>query len=107
MLESLMTARKYGVEQAVLDSLQSTTPADGWRTQGRYMISRALVHGRRRAEEMREAAQTVAEAGLAPRMSEACAQWQDWAAAHSSAANEDLEDMLDTLLTPKPGTAAC
>jgi 3-hydroxyisobutyrate dehydrogenase-like beta-hydroxyacid dehydrogenase len=109
MLESLLTARKFGVEQAVLDSLQSTAPADAWRTQGRYMISRALVHGQRRAEEMREAAHTVAEAGLAPRMSEACAQWQEWAAAHSSTPDEDLEHMLDRLLapTPKPGTAAC
>lgn len=107
MLESLMTARKFGVEQAVLDSLQATAPADAWRTQGRYMISRALVHGRRRAEEMREAARTVAEAGLAPRMSDACAQWQDWAAEHSVAANQDLEQMLDTLLMPAPGAATC
>ena len=91
MLESLLTARKFGVEQAVLESLQSTSPADTWRTQGRYMISRALIHGRRRAEEMREAAHTVAEAGLAPRMSNACAEWQEWAADHSAAANEGLE----------------
>ena len=107
MLESLLTARKYGVEQAVLDSLQSTSPADTWRTQGRYMISRALVHGRRRAEEMREAARTVAEAGLAPRMSGACAEWQEWAADHSAAANEGLEQMLDTLLAPPRGAATC
>ena len=46
------------------------------------MISRALVHGRRRAEEMREVARTVAEAGFEPRMSSACAEWQEWAAHH-------------------------
>ena len=107
MLESLLTARKFGVEQAVLESLQSTSPADTWRTQGRYMISRALIHGRRRAEEMREAARTVAEAGLAPRMSGACAEWQEWAADHSAAANEALEQMLDTLLAPPRGAATC
>ena len=107
MLESLLTARKFGVEQAVLDSLQSTSPADTWRTQGRYMISRALVHGRRRAEEMREAARTVAEAGLEPRMSGACAEWQEWAADHSAAANEGLEQMLDTLLAPPREAATC
>jgi len=105
MLESLMTARKFGVEQAVIDSLQSTTPADGWRTQSRYMISRALVHGRRRAEEMREVARTVSEAGLTPRMSGACADWQEWAADHAAAADEGLEQMLDTLLA-QPGEAA-
>ena len=107
MLESLLTARKFGVEQAVLDSLQATSLADSWRTQGRYMISRALVHGRRRAEEMREVARTVAEAGLTPRMSAACAEWQNWAADHSAAANEELEQMLDTLLVPARGEAAC
>jgi 3-hydroxyisobutyrate dehydrogenase-like beta-hydroxyacid dehydrogenase len=107
MLESLLTARKFGVEQAVLDSLQSTLPADAWRSQGRYMISRALIHGRRRAEEMREAARTVAEAGLVPRMSDACAEWQEWAADHSAAADEGLEQMLDTLLAPSRGAAAC
>ena len=101
MLESLMTARKFGVEQAVLDSLQSTTPVEGWRTQGRYMISRALIHGRRRAEEMREVARTVAEAGLTPRMSDACADWQEWAADHSAAAEDGLEKMLDTLLAQR------
>jgi 3-hydroxyisobutyrate dehydrogenase-like beta-hydroxyacid dehydrogenase len=106
MLESLLTARKFGVEQAVLDSLQSTS-ADTWRTQGRYMISRALVHGRRRAEEMREAARTVAEAGLAPRMSDACVEWQEWAADHSAAADEGLEQMLDTLLAPSRAEATC
>jgi hypothetical protein len=71
------------------------------------MISRALVHGRRRAEEMREAARTVAEAGLVPRMSEACAQWQEWAADHSTAASEGLEQMLDTLLGSSRGAASC
>ncbi len=64
MLESLLTARQYGVEQAVLDSCSRCLPRTPGATQGRYMISRALVHGRRRAEEMREAARTVAEAGL-------------------------------------------
>jgi 3-hydroxyisobutyrate dehydrogenase-like beta-hydroxyacid dehydrogenase len=109
MLESLLTARNFGVEQVVLDSLQSTFPAETLRTNGRYMISRALIHGRRRAEEMREVARTVAEAGLVPRMSGACAEWQEWAAGHpAAAANEDLEQMLDTLLAAKQrGAAPC
>ena len=65
MLESLLTARNFGVEQAVLDSLQSTVSRGRLaHATARYMISRALIHGRRRAEEMREAARTVAEAGL-------------------------------------------
>ncbi len=48
-------------------------------------------------EEMREAARTVAEAGLSSRMSNACAEWQ-WAARHPEvAASQDLEVMLDAL----------
>ncbi len=69
---------------------------DDWRSSARYMISRSLIHGRRRAEEMREVARTVGEAGFEPRMSSACAVRQDWAAAHrAAAAHEDLDDMLD------------
>jgi 3-hydroxyisobutyrate dehydrogenase-like beta-hydroxyacid dehydrogenase len=103
LLESLVAARRHGVEQAVLDSLRGLS-ADDWRDNSRYMISRALLHGRRRAEEMREVVRTVEEAGLTPRMSEACAHWQDWAAQHAAAANADLNNMLDVLVAaPKGG----
>ena len=98
MGESLLAARRYGVEDAVLESLGSLLNSNDWRAQARYMISRSLVHGRRRAEEMREVARTVVEAGFEPRMSSACAVWQDWASAHrAAAAHEDLVDMLDSM----------
>jgi 3-hydroxyisobutyrate dehydrogenase-like beta-hydroxyacid dehydrogenase len=96
--ESLLAARRYGVEDAVLDSLGGLLAKDDWHTQARYMISRSLIHGRRRAEEMREVARTIVEAGFEPRMSSACAVWQDWAATHrAAAAHEDLNDMLDAM----------
>ena len=72
---------RYGLE-----SLGGLLTTGNWRAQARYMISRSLIHGRRRAEEMREVARTVVEAGFEPRMSSACAVWQDWAAAHRPAA---------------------
>jgi hypothetical protein len=63
------------------------------------MISRSLLHGQRRAEEMREVAQTVTEAGLTPHMSAACAERQDWAAQFRSIADaETLDAMLDAVL---------
>jgi 3-hydroxyisobutyrate dehydrogenase-like beta-hydroxyacid dehydrogenase len=96
--ESLLAARRYGVEDAVLDSIGSLLNAADWRIQARYMISRSLIHGRRRAEEMREVARTVVEAGFEPRMSSACAVWQDWASAHrAAAAHEELNDLLDSM----------
>ena len=44
-----------------------------------------MQHGRRRAEEMREAAATVCDAGLAPRMATATADQQPWIAALAAA----------------------
>ncbi|MFO1013768.1 MAG: DUF1932 domain-containing protein [Caulobacteraceae bacterium] len=107
LTESLITARKNGVEEAVLESLDDLLPVGDWPALARYMISRSLEHGTRRAEELREAAGTVAEAGLEPLMSRAIAARQDWAAAHKDALKEkDLGDMLDVLVaaleTPKP-----
>jgi 3-hydroxyisobutyrate dehydrogenase-like beta-hydroxyacid dehydrogenase len=99
LTESLLAARHYGVESTVIDSMRNLFPGTDWSGQARYMISRSLIHGRRRAEEMREVAQTVAEAGLQPHMSAACAQRQDWAAGfRESASIEELEAMLDAVL---------
>jgi hypothetical protein len=96
--ESLLTARSYGVEDAVLKSLNDLFPGPDWTKLARYMISRTLEHGTRRAEEMREVARTVAEAGLEPNMSDAAAERQAWAPQFASALSEqDLDDMLDAM----------
>lgn len=97
LTESLLAARHYGVEQVVLDSLSDLLPLPDWNRTAQYMISRSLEHGARRAEEMREAARTVAEAGLPPTMSEAIARRQDWAAHHRRAMSDDLAAMLDAI----------
>lgn len=97
LIESLLAARHYGIEQVVLDSLCDLLPLPDWNKTARYMISRSLEHGTRRAEEMREAARTVAEAGVAPLMSEAIAQRQDWAADYAAALSPDLATMLDAI----------
>jgi 3-hydroxyisobutyrate dehydrogenase-like beta-hydroxyacid dehydrogenase len=79
LAESLLSARYYGVEEAVLGSLNDLLANPDWRRHARYMISRSLLHGKRRAEEMREVARTVDEAGLEPWMSRAAVERQDWA----------------------------
>jgi len=99
LMESMLTARHYGVEKTVLDSLSDLLPVGDWEKLARYMISRSLEHGVRRAEEMREVANTVAEVGVAPLMSAAAAERQDWAAAHKSALTEEkLGALLDHVL---------
>lgn len=102
VLESLLAARHHGVDQVVLDSLRDLELRD-WREDARYMASRALEHGIRRAEEMREVASTVREAGLEPRMSSACVAWQDWAGRHAGLHATALPELLDGLLAARSG----
>lgn len=80
VIESFTTARAYGVEAAVLASLTETFPGIDWERQGAYFFQRVIQHGRRRAEEMGEAAQTVREAGLEPWSAAGTAQRQAWMA---------------------------
>jgi len=80
VIESYATARQYGVEEHVLPTLQETFPSIDWSRQGAYFFSRVVQHGKRRAEEMREAANTVREAGFEPFMASAIADKQQWVA---------------------------
>jgi 3-hydroxyisobutyrate dehydrogenase-like beta-hydroxyacid dehydrogenase len=99
LAESLLAARHYGVEAAVLASLNDLLPSFDWPARARYMLSRSLLHGRRRSEEMQYVAQTVAEAGIDPWMSEASIHRQAWAGAHAAVATGDsLSELLDSLI---------
>jgi 3-hydroxyisobutyrate dehydrogenase-like beta-hydroxyacid dehydrogenase len=94
--ESMLTAKYYGVEQAVLDSLNNLFPRKDWPEHACYLISRTLEHGERRAEEMSEAVITVKEAGIEPLMTEACQVRQQWAPQFNTSL---IETELDGLLT--------
>lgn len=92
-VESLLAARRYGVEREVLASLAESFPGMKWDTQADYLWRRVYQHGARRAEEMREAAVTVADAGIAPRMASATADVQAWMAERR--ATGDFEGLPD------------
>ena len=92
VIESYATARAYGVEAHVLPTLAETFPSIDWAKQGAYFFSRVVQHGKRRAEEMREAANTVREAGFEPFMASAIADKQQWVADGAAAG---LFDGLD------------
>jgi 3-hydroxyisobutyrate dehydrogenase-like beta-hydroxyacid dehydrogenase len=79
-IESFTTARGYGVEAEVLASLNETFPDMNWDEQGSYFFERVVRHGKRRAEEMREAATTVRDGGLDGCMAAATAERQAWIA---------------------------
>jgi 3-hydroxyisobutyrate dehydrogenase-like beta-hydroxyacid dehydrogenase len=80
VVESYATARAYGVEDHMIPTLQETFPGIDWTAQGAYFFSRVVQHGKRRAEEMRESARTVQEAGFEPLMTRAIADKQQWVA---------------------------
>jgi len=108
VVECFVTARAYGIEDAIIDSLNRSFPGTDWEKRGAYMMSRVLLHGRRRAAELREVATTVAEAGVAARMAPAAAEVQDWVADRvaetpelKSATDHDWRTILDLLGTPK------
>jgi 3-hydroxyisobutyrate dehydrogenase-like beta-hydroxyacid dehydrogenase len=80
VVESFTAARRYGVEDAVIASLRETFPGIDWEKQAAYFFQRVIEHGRRRAEEMREVAQTVRDAGLEPWSAAGTAERQAWMA---------------------------
>jgi 3-hydroxyisobutyrate dehydrogenase-like beta-hydroxyacid dehydrogenase len=81
VIESFTAARHYGVEDALIASLEETFPGIDWEKQAAYFFQRVIEHGRRRAEEMREVAQTVREAGgLDPWSASGTANRQAWVA---------------------------
>lgn len=111
LAESLLTARHFNVEDTVLASLDDFLPGPDWRKLAKYMMSRSIEHGRRRAEEMREVARTVAEAGLSPLMSAACAERQEWAPQFAAALGQEtlkelLQAVLDRLVHPEEKKAS-
>jgi 3-hydroxyisobutyrate dehydrogenase-like beta-hydroxyacid dehydrogenase len=110
VIESYATARQYGVEEHVLPTLQETYPGIDWSRQGAYYFSRVVQHGKRRAEEMREAANTVREAGFEPFMASAIADKQQWVADCAQAGvfeglprDARWEDYADRLIEARKG----
>jgi 3-hydroxyisobutyrate dehydrogenase-like beta-hydroxyacid dehydrogenase len=78
-VECLIAARRFGAEQEVLASLNGTYPHMGWlEALPDYLVSRVAEHGRRRAAEMREVAQTLTDVHVDPTMALATAARQDW-----------------------------
>ena len=108
VIESYTTARHYGVEDQMIPTLAETFPSIDWQQTGAYFFSRVAQHGKRRAEEMREAAHTVREAGFEPWMAAAIAGEHDWVAQqaqagafHSLPKGAPWQDYADRLLAAR------
>lgn len=97
--ECVLAARKAGVEGAVLASLQASDPGFEWSQRMAYNLERMMVHGVRRAAEMREVAATLRELGLPDRLATATADWQaDVGALGLQGDNDGLTGRADRVL---------
>lgn len=74
--ECLLAARRAGIQDRVLASLVASNPAIDWPKQAAYNLERMMVHGRRRAAEMREVAATLDELSLPSDLAAATVDWQ-------------------------------
>jgi 3-hydroxyisobutyrate dehydrogenase-like beta-hydroxyacid dehydrogenase len=69
--ECLIACEKAGVTDEVLASF-----GNDWSENANYRLDRMLVHGLRRAAEMRESAQTLQSLGVSPMLTQGTVGWQ-------------------------------
>lgn len=74
--ETVLAGRKAGVDDVVLASLEASYPGFGWQTRAAYNFERMMVHGHRRAAEMREVVKTITDLGLTGAVARATVDWQ-------------------------------
>jgi len=74
--EMMMAAHAEGVADEVLSSLDASEKTIPWASRADYNLDRMLVHGRRRAAEMDEAAEMLRSLGIPPLMTENTVAWQ-------------------------------
>ena len=90
--ECAMAAAQAGVLETVVASLDSSWPGAEWLQRFDYNLDRMMVHGERRAAEMREAAAMLDTMGITPAM---------------TLGTVALQQAIGTRrLTPPPGLAA-
>lgn len=73
--EFIYTAKKLGVEDIVVQTLDETFPDFDWKNNIKKMIQRMETHGLRRAEEMHEVSSMLKSVGISNHMSVGAANW--------------------------------
>lgn len=109
IVESFTTARRYGVEDAMLASLAESFPGTDWRRQAGIVFGRAAQGGERRMADILQAAATIRSTGIEPLLSDAIAARQ-LAIAHLSnqgvfadvTQDADWRDYADRIIARTP-----
>lgn len=76
VVECVLSARKAGIDDVIIESLEKSFPGFDWEHRAAYMLERVTTHGIRRAAEMREVALTVRQLDLFGDMASATVEWQ-------------------------------
>ena len=79
----------WNVADEVFGSLEATYPRMGWAALAENSVERVSSHGLRRAAEMREAADMIADMGLNPALARAIAEAQERGAKAAQVAKAD------------------
>lgn len=79
LLECAVGAARHRVTERVFASMHGSLPLDDWSTLASYLLGRTALHGKRRAEELRQVAGTLRESGIEPLLADACAERLQWA----------------------------
>ena len=74
--ECFLAAKRAGVEEAVMASLTASHPQMNWPKQSAYNFERMMVHGVRRAAEMREVVKMLDDLGLPSGLTSGVVDWQ-------------------------------
>ncbi|WP_294263704.1 NAD(P)-dependent oxidoreductase [uncultured Sphingomonas sp.] len=104
--ECVLAAETAGVLDAVIASLDASPPPRGWAATADYNLDRMMLHGRRRAEEMREVVKTLDAFGTGSAMTRATVERQDALARPGAQVPDGLTAKLDMLLGRSRAEAA-
>lgn len=96
--ECMLAARRAGVLEEVVASLDASASTADWNTKADYNLDRMIVHGRRRADEMEEVVRTLDGLGVSAAMTRAAVKHQRAIGQMDIAPAGGLADKLDLIL---------
>lgn len=105
LLESLLAARRHGVEDVVLGTVAEFMDKRSFAEMASFFITTDAIHAERRAAEAEMMAEVVREVGITPRLSPAVAETLRWSASLGLKAHfggevpRDWKTVIDAILT--------